>query len=54
MTTTRSATEIWLIGIPKSDLNTSCLPTIGDVMHYFFHMFKNRNATTNDAAKRTI
>ena len=44
MTTTRSATEIWLIGNPKSDLNAST----------FFHIFKNQNATTNDAIKRTI
>ena len=54
MTTTRSATEIWLIGSSKSDLNISCLPTNGDVMRYFFHIFKNQNATTTDAVKRTI
>jgi len=54
MTTTRSATEIWLIGNSISYLNTSCLPTNGDVMRYFFHIFKNQNATTNDAVKRTI
>ena len=54
MTTARSATEIWLIGSPKSDVNTSCLPSGDDVMHYFFHIFKNRNATTNDAVKRTV
>ena len=53
MTTTRSATEIWLIGNSKSDLNISCLPTNGDVMRYFFHIFKNQNATTTDAVKRT-
>ena len=28
-------------------------PTNGDVKRYFFHIFKNQNATTNDAAKRT-
>ena len=33
MTTTRSATETWLIGNPTSDLNTSCLSTNGEVMH---------------------
>ena len=54
MTTTRSTTEIWLIGNSKSDLITSCLATNGDVMRYFFHIFKNQNATTTDAAKRTI
>ena len=54
MTTTRSATEIWLIGNPKSDVNTSCSPTNGDVMRYFFHIFKNQNTTTNDAVKRMI
>ena len=54
MTTTRSATEIWLIGNSKSELNTSCLATNGDVMRYFFHIFKNQNATTTDAVKRTI
>ena len=32
MTTTRSATEIWLISNPKSDLNSSCLSTNGAVM----------------------
>ena len=25
-----------------------------DVMRYFFHIFKNQNATTNDALKWTI
>ena len=35
-------------------LNTSCLATNGDVMRYFFHIFKNQNETTNDAVKRTI
>ena len=54
MTSTRNATEIWLIGNPKSDFNTSCLSSDDDVMHYVFHIFKNRNATTNDAVKRTI
>ena len=54
MTTTRSATEICLIGNPKSDLNTSCLPTNNDVMHYFFHTVKNQNVTTNNAVKPTI
>ena len=54
MIITRNATEIWLIGNPKSDFNTSCLPTNGDVMHYFFHVLKNQNATTNDAVNRTI
>ena len=24
------------------------------LMHYFFHIFKKQNATTNDAVKRTI
>ena len=52
MTTTRSATEIWVIGNSKSDLNTSCLPTNGDVMRYFFHIIENQNATTNDAVKQ--
>ena len=46
MTTTRSAIEIWVIGNPKSDLNISCLPTSGDEMRYFFHIFENQNATT--------
>jgi len=40
MTPARSATETWLIGNPKSDLNTSRLPTNGDVMHYFFKFLK--------------
>ena len=53
MITIRSATEIWLIGNPKSDLNTSCLSTNGDVIRYFCHIFKNQNAT-NDAVKSTI
>ena len=51
MTTTRSATENWLIGNSKSDLSTSYLPTNDDVMRYFFHIFKNQIATTNDAVK---
>ena len=53
MTTTRSATEIWLIGNPKSDLNASCLRTNGELVmsRYFFHIFKNQNAATNDAVK---
>ena len=50
MITTRSATEIWLIGNPKPDLNTTCLPTNDDVIRYFCHIFKNENAT-NDAVK---
>ena len=54
MTTTLSATEIWLIGNSNRDLNTSCLPTNADGLHYFFHMFKNQNDTTNAAVKRTI
>ena len=54
MTTTRSAIEIWLIGNPKSDRNTSCLPTNGDVMRYFFHIFKNQSVTRNEAVKRKI
>ena len=52
MATTRSATEIRLIGNSKSDLNSSCLPTNDDVMHNFFHIFENQN--DNDAVKRTI
>ena len=47
MTATRSATEIGLIGNRKLCFNTSCLPTKGDVMRYFFYIFKNQNATTN-------
>ena len=54
MTTTRSATKIWLIGNPKSDLNNSCLSINGDVMRHFFHIFNNQKATTNDAVKQTI
>ena len=49
MTTARSTTEIWLIGNPKSDLNSSCLLTNGDVMHYYFPILKDQNATTNDS-----
>ena len=52
--TTRNATKIWLIGNPKSDLNTSCLPTHGEVMRYFFYIFKDLNATKNDAVTQTI
>ena len=52
MITTRSACEIWLMGNPKSDLNTSCLPTSGDVMRYFCHIFKNQNATNDDESER--
>ena len=52
MTTTRSATKIWLIGSSKSQLNTSCLPTNGDVMRYFFHIFKNQNETATNAVKQ--
>ena len=33
---------------------TSCLPTSGDIMRYFFPFFKNQNARTNDAVKQTI
>ena len=52
MTITRSATEIWLIGNPKSDRNTRCSPT--NVMYrYFLHIFKNQNDSTNDAVKQT-
>ena len=40
-----------LISNPKSDLYSSCLPTNGDVTHYFFPIFKNQNAGTNDAVK---
>ena len=47
MTTPRSATERWLIGNPKSDLDTSCLPTIGDTPLLSFTF------STNDV-KRTI
>ena len=54
MTTTRSATEIWLNGKPKSDFSASCLPSNGGVIRYFFHVFKNPNDTANDAVKRTI
>ena len=55
MITTRNATKIWLIGNPKFDLNTSCSATDGDVIRYFFHIFKTQNATTNnDAVKQTI
>ena len=51
MSTTRSATKIWLIGNPKSDLFTSCLLTNDDAMRYFFYISKNQNATANDAVK---
>ena len=56
MIKTKSATEIWLIGNPKSDLNTSCLSTNGDACVigyciYFCYIFKNQNATTNDDVK---
>ena len=51
MTTARSATEIWLIGNHESDVNAMCLPTDGDVMRYVCHIFKNQNATANDAIK---
>ena len=47
MTTTRSATEICLIGNPKSDLNTSCLPTNGQLVMScvtFFRIFKYCNS----------
>ena len=54
MTTTRSATEIWLIGNPKSELNTSCLSTKSSGIRSFFRIFKNQNVTTNNAVKRTI
>ena len=54
MTTTRSATEIWLIGNRKSDFNIGCLMTNGDVKCYFFHIFKTQNDTTIDAVKLTI
>ena len=37
MTTTRSANEIWLIGIPKSDLNASCLPTNSELLKAMNH-----------------
>ena len=40
MTTTRSATEIWLIGSPKSDVNTICLPSNDDVMMTSFTFSK--------------
>ena len=42
MITTRSATEIWLIGKRKSDLNTSCLPTNGELVMscITFHTFQ--------------
>ena len=36
MTGTRSSTEIWLIGSPKSVLISSCLPFNGDVLHFFY------------------
>ena len=54
MTTRKNATEIWLIDNSKSNLNTSWLPTNGDLTHYFSHIFKNQNVTTNNAAKRMI
>ena len=54
MNTTRSTTEIWLIGNPKSDFNTGCLLTNGDVKRYFFLIFKTQNDTTIDAVKLTI
>ena len=47
MTTARSTIEIWLNGNPKSDFNTSCLPTNGNVIH----IFKTQNDTTIDVAK---
>ena len=53
MTTTRRAIKIGLIGNPKSDLNSSCLPTNDEVMRYFFHIFKNQNSTTNDAIEKS-
>ena len=40
--TTRSATEIWFIGNPKSDLNTTCLPTNGDVPLLFSQFQKSK------------
>ena len=54
MTTSRSATEIWLIGNPKSDLNASCLLTKGNACVTFFHIFKNQAVKANDAVNRTI
>ena len=54
MATTRSANEIWLVGNPKSDLNTSCLPTDVDVLRYFFPISKNQNASANDVVKQKI
>ena len=53
MTTKGSATEVGLIGNPKSNLNTSCLPTNGGIMLYFIHFFKNQNVTANDALKKS-
>ena len=52
MTTTRSTTEMRWISNLQSDLNTSCLPTNNDVLHNFFHIFKNQITTTNDAVKQ--
>ena len=55
MTTTRSASEIWLIGNPNLILALAAYrPMMMLFKHYFFHIFKNQNDTTNDAVKRTI
>ena len=49
---TRSSTEIWLIGSPKSVLIFNCLPTNGDVFQPFFYFLKSHNLKKVEAAKQ--
>lgn len=49
--TTRSTTDIWLIGQLQSELPVNVLPTTGDVLRMFFHYHQVEKKTVPESAK---
>ncbi|KAG7168695.1 hypothetical protein Hamer_G028045 [Homarus americanus] len=51
--TTRSATEIYLVGQPASSIRGSKLPTMGQVLKFFFHTV-NESGDRQETFKETV
>jgi hypothetical protein len=50
MASTRSNTEVWLIGQHITDITGAQLPSTGDVLRLFFHGHNEHKKTVNDSA----
>ncbi|KAG7158566.1 hypothetical protein Hamer_G030169 [Homarus americanus] len=50
MESTRSKTEVWLIGQHITEITGAQLPSRGDVLRLFFHGHNEHKKTVNDSA----